>query len=109
MNANNFANVYVILDPLSGDIIKANGHGSLTLKVGTNDDLSLTGRYEIDRGNYNFTFQSFIHKPFILKEGVGNYIQWGGNPYDATIAFRRCTGPRTYALAIWVFRLPAGW
>ena len=85
MTANNYANVYVIMDPLSGDIIKANGHGILNMKVGTTQDLTLTGRYEIDRGNYNFTFQSFIHKPFILSEGVGNYIQWSGNPYDATI------------------------
>ena len=85
MNANNYANVYMILDPLTGDIIKANGHGPLNMKVGTNQDLTLNGRYDIDRGNYNFTFQSFIHKPFILSEGVGNYIQWSGNPYDANI------------------------
>jgi len=85
MYANNFANVYMILDPLTGDIIKTNGHGNLVMRVGTADDLTLNGRYEIDRGNYNFTFQSFIHKPFILSEGVGNYITWNGNPYDATI------------------------
>jgi hypothetical protein len=85
MVANNYANVYMILDPLSGDIIKANGHGNLNMKVGTTQDMTLNGRYDIDRGNYNFTFQSFIHKPFILSEGVGNYIQWTGNPYDATI------------------------
>ncbi|MDP4215444.1 MAG: translocation/assembly module TamB domain-containing protein [Bacteroidota bacterium] len=86
INANNYANVYLILDPLSGDVIKTNGHGSLNIKVGTSQDLSINGRYEIDRGNYNFTFQSFIHKPFILSEGVGNYIQWSGNPYDADIS-----------------------
>lgn len=85
MYANNYANVYMILDPLSGDIIKANGHGNLTMKVGTTEPLTLNGRYEIDRGNYNFTFQSFIHKPFILSQGVGNYIQWNGDPYDANI------------------------
>ena len=85
MNANNYATVYVILDPLSGDIIKANGHGNLNMKVGTSQDLTLNGRYEIDRGNYNFTFQSFIHKPFILSEGVGNFISWNGDPYDANI------------------------
>jgi hypothetical protein len=85
MYANNYANVYMILDPLSGDIIKTNGHGNLVMRVGTTEDLTLNGRYEIDRGNYNFTFQSFIHKPFVLSEGVGNYIQWNGNPYDATI------------------------
>jgi hypothetical protein len=85
MYANNYANVYMILDPLSGDIIKANGHGNLSMRVGTIEPLSLIGRYEIDRGNYNFTFQSFIHKPFVLTEGVGNYIQWNGDPYDANI------------------------
>jgi hypothetical protein len=85
MYANNYANVYMILDPLSGDIIKTNGHGNLVMRVGTTEDLTLNGRYEIDRGNYNFTFQSFIHKPFVLSEGVGNYVQWTGNPYDANI------------------------
>jgi hypothetical protein len=85
ITANNYANIYMILDPLSGDVIRTNGHGNLNIKVGTSQDLTINGRYEIDRGNYNFTFQSFIHKPFILSEGVGNYIQWSGNPYDANI------------------------
>jgi hypothetical protein len=45
----------------------------------------MVGRYNIDRGNYIFTFQSFLRKPFTLIEEAGNYIQWTGNPYDATI------------------------
>jgi hypothetical protein len=85
ITANNYANVYVIIDPLTKDIIKANGHGNLHLKVGTTEDMDIRGRYEIDRGSYSFSFQSFIRKPFIFKEGVGNYIQWTGNPYDADI------------------------
>jgi len=88
IDANNFANVYMILDPLSGDVIKTNGRGNLIMKIGTTQDLTLNGRYEIDRGSYNFTFQTFIHKPFVLKEGAGNYIQWTGNPYDATIGIQ---------------------
>jgi hypothetical protein len=88
VDANNFVNVYMILDPLSGDVIKTNGRGNLVMTIGTTQDLTLNGRYEIDRGSYNFTFQSFIHKPFIFKEGVGNYIQWTGNPYDATIGIQ---------------------
>jgi len=88
VDANNYANIYMILDPLSGDVIKTNGRGNLVMTIGTTQDLTLNGRYEIDHGSYNFTFQSFIHKPFILKEGVGNYIQWTGNPYDATISIQ---------------------
>ncbi len=85
ITANNYADVYVIIDPLTKDIIKANGHGNLRIKVGTNESMDMRGRYEIDRGDYNFTFQSFIRKPFVLKEGVGNYIQWTGDPYNADI------------------------
>jgi len=85
ITANNFATVYVIIDPLTKDIIKANGHGNLRIKVGTQESMDMRGRYEIDKGDYNFTFQSFIRKPFVFMEGVGNYIQWQGNPYDATI------------------------
>jgi hypothetical protein len=85
VTANNYANVNLIIDPLTKDIIKANGHGVLQMRVGTNEDMSLRGRYVIDRGNYNFSFQSFIKKPFVFMQGADNYIQWTGDPYDADI------------------------
>ena len=85
ITANNYANVYVIVDPLTGDVMKATGHGNLQMLVGTTDDLTLNGRYEIDHGSYNFNFQSFMRKPFIFREGADNYLQWKGNPYDADI------------------------
>ena len=85
VTANNYANVYLIIDPLTKDIIKANGHGELQMRVGTNEDMTMRGRYVIDRGNYNFSFQSFIKKPFVFKQGADNYIQWTGDPYDAEI------------------------
>jgi hypothetical protein len=85
VTANNYANMYVILDELTGDIIEANGHGNLKMQAGTDGEFNITGRYEIDRGNYNFNFQSLLRKPFKLSEGVGNYIQWSGDPYDADI------------------------
>ena len=86
--ANNYANVYVIIDPLTKDIIKANGHGNLHIQVGTSVNMTMRGKYEIDRGNYNFTFQSFIKKPFIFMEGADNFIQWTGDPYNADINIR---------------------
>ncbi len=85
VTANNYANVYLIIDPLTKDIIKANGHGNLHMEVGTNTDMSMRGRYVIDQGNYNFSFQSFIKKPFVFMQGVENYILWTGDPYDADI------------------------
>ena len=83
--ANNYANMYVIIDELTGDIIKANGRGNLRMRATTSGEFTLTGRYDIDRGNYDFSFQLFLSKPFTLREGAGNYIQWTGDPSKATI------------------------
>jgi hypothetical protein len=85
VTANNYANMYVILDEVTGDIIQANGRGNLKIQAATNGEFSITGRYDIDRGNYNFNFESILRKPFRLREGVGNYIQWAGDPENATI------------------------
>jgi len=85
VTANNYANMYVILDELTGDIIQANGRGNLKIQASTHGEFYITGRYDIDRGNYNFNFESLLRKPFKLREGVGNYIQWTGDPGNATI------------------------
>ena len=85
VTANNYANVFLIIDPLTKDIIKATGHGNLQMRVGTNEDMSIRGLYVIDRGNYNFSFQSFIKKPFEFMQGTENFIRWSGDPYDADI------------------------
>ncbi|RTL49387.1 MAG: hypothetical protein EKK39_10820 [Sphingobacteriales bacterium] len=83
--ANNKLNVDVILDPLSGDVIKAKGNGRLKIRVGTKDPLTIRGRYNIEEGSYAFNFQSFIRKPFILKPDAGNFIEWNGDPFNADV------------------------
>jgi hypothetical protein len=85
VTANNLANMYVIIDELTGDIIQANGHGNLKLEASTDGEFTINGVYNIDRGNYNFNFQSLLRKPFKLQENAGNFIQWKGDPYDANI------------------------
>lgn len=85
IKANNLTNINVILDELTGDIIKATGSGSLRIHTGTLDPLTMRGRYDIDKGSYNFNFQSVIKKPFLFQEGSGNFIEWNGDPLDARI------------------------
>lgn len=84
MTANKFAKINVILDEAAGDQISAVGHGVLNMKVGTNENLSLNGRFDIDKGDYTFTFQS-IKRKFKLSEAETNYIQWNDDPYNADI------------------------
>jgi hypothetical protein len=87
LTANPWVSVQVILDELTGDIIRGRGSGNLRISSGSNEPLSLRGRYEIQEGDYMFTFQSFFKKPFVLRPGGNNYIEWNGDPYDATIHF----------------------
>ena len=77
--------VKVVLDELTGDVIKGRGTGTLKMRSGTSEPLSLRGRFDIEEGDYQFTFQSFFKKPFVLKKGENNYIEWSGDPYDARI------------------------
>ena len=83
LTANNQAQIDVILDPVTGDVIKATGNGRLQIKVPATGNMSMKGRYNIERGDYDFNFQSFLRRPFeLLPDG---YIEWDGDPYDADI------------------------
>ena len=85
LTANPMVNMEVILDELTGDIIKGRGAGVLTINSGTTAPLTINGRFNIEEGNYLFTFQSFFKKPFVLRQGANNYIEWTGDPYKATV------------------------
>ncbi len=85
LKANPMVNIRMVLDELTGDEIKARGGGTLTIHSGSSEGLSLRGRYDIEDGNYLFTFQSFFKKPLVVKRGGNNYIEWNGDPYKATI------------------------
>jgi hypothetical protein len=87
VTANPMVTVRVILDDLTGDEIKGKGSGTLNIHSGTNEKLSMRGRFDIDEGDYLFTFQSFFKKPFEIRKGTTNYISWSGDPYAAKIQF----------------------
>ncbi|GAB3889330.1 translocation/assembly module TamB domain-containing protein [Spirosoma agri] len=81
------------LDRQTGDIIKAYGQGRLAMKVDTKGDFSMTGNYEIQRGEYTFTFQNIINKRFQIRPN--SRITWTGDPYgallDVTAAYTQYT------------------
>ena len=78
------ARMALIMDPVSGDEIKANGAGNLRLTYESlNNDLKMYGTYTLNRGNYNFTLQDIIIKDFTIKEGSS--IAFHGDPYSAQL------------------------
>ncbi len=74
-----------VMDDLTGDEITGRGSGTLKIRSGSSEPLSIRGQFDIDEGVYNFTFQSFFKKPFIIQKGKENYIAWNGDPMKATI------------------------
>lgn len=77
------ASCEIILDRQTGDIIRAFGRGRLNMNIDTQGDFTMTGTYEIDRGDYNFTLQNVINKKFVIKPG--SRITWSGDPYGAQL------------------------
>ncbi|TDB68175.1 translocation/assembly module TamB domain-containing protein [Arundinibacter roseus] len=71
------------LDRQAGDIIKAYGRGLLNMKVDTKGDFTMAGNYEIERGDYTFTFQNALNKKFTIKPG--SRLTWSGDPYGALL------------------------
>jgi hypothetical protein len=74
VTANPMVTVRVILDDLTGDEITGRGSGTLNIHSGTNERLTMRGRFDIEEGDYLFTFQSFFKKPFQIRKGTSNYI-----------------------------------
>lgn len=74
---NPLIDVSLVLDPTTGDIINATGTGNLSINVPANDDYSMFGTYNIDRGSYTFTFRQVLSKTFNINSGSA--IVFGGN------------------------------
>lgn len=78
------AQVNLVMDPVSGDRIRAYGHGNMRMLYNsTDEDLRMNGTYTVERGNYNFTLQDIIIKDFTIKDGSS--IKFHGNPYAAEL------------------------
>ncbi len=79
------AKINLIFDEQAGDIVQGNGTGNIQINVTRTGGFTINGDYEIEAGEYLFTYQNFINKPFEVKPG--GTIKWSGDPYNAQIDF----------------------
>lgn len=84
IKVNNLTSINMVLDEVTGDVIKATGSGGLRIHTGTAEPLTMRGRYDIEEGSYKFNFQP-VSKLFSLQKDAGNFIEWTGDPLDARI------------------------
>lgn len=77
------AEVQIVLDAKSGDVIKARGKGNIDLKIGNLGKFDMYGDYKLSSGEYLFTLENVITKKFEIQKG--SHIVWSGSPYAAEI------------------------
>jgi hypothetical protein len=64
------AEVQIIFNEKTGDIIRGRGSGNITLNIEPEiDKLDIYGDYSIEQGDYFFTMQNIISKKFVMEEG----------------------------------------
>lgn len=80
--ATNPMTVQLIFDPITGDIITADGTGRLQIRL-QDEELSMFGRFDITGGNYQFVSGDIFTRRFELERG--GYMTWEGAPTDATL------------------------
>ena len=80
------AQMELIIDPKSGDMISGRGSGNLRVEFDSFSPVKLFGTYTINNGNYLFTLQNVIRKDFRIDKG--STIEWSGNPFEADVDIR---------------------
>lgn len=77
------ARAQLIYNSQIGDVIRARGEGILRFGMDNEGDMTLSGSYTVEQGDYLFTLQNVINKRFTIEQG--GTIEWSGSPYNALI------------------------
>ena len=73
----------VIIDELAGDYLELQGGGVLTFGIDPGGTISLTGRYEIESGEYMLSFHEVARRRFRIRKGSN--IIFTGDPLEADL------------------------
>ena len=79
-NMNSNANIFIEINKETGDIIRTNGSGQITLNINQERDLfNIYGDYSINEGSYRFVLPGFgfASRDFVIQQG-GNITFNGG-------------------------------
>ena len=63
------ATIQLVVDPSSGDAVKARGSGKVDIQTGPSHPLSLNGLYVIDEGSYHLSLLGIVSKDFTINSG----------------------------------------
>ncbi len=84
IEVNRNAQLQIMIDPQSGDMIKAEGDGSLRVSYNNaTQDVQFFGSYTVLDGLYRFSFQQVLERNFTIYDG--STLLWNGDPTNPTI------------------------
>jgi translocation and assembly module TamB len=69
----------IVIDPITGDKLTVKGNSTLTFDMTASGNMSLSGRYEITEGTYNFSFYKLVKRQFTYCERRIR-LTWSGDP-----------------------------
>jgi hypothetical protein len=72
----------LIIDKGSGDFVKVKGEAELSAVIDPSGKISLTGKYELQEGFYEMSF-NFIKRQFKIDKGSS--VLWTGDPLSASM------------------------
>lgn len=75
--------IKIIIDPLNGDYVQAQGTASINATLDASSKMSLTGRYEISEGKYEMSLNQLIKRSFSIEKG--STITFSGDAMDADL------------------------
>jgi len=78
------AKVELIMDETVGDKITGRAEGNLRMNISPGGEIYMFGNMGIVKGNYLFTLQNILNKPFEIEPG--GTVSWTGDPFDAQVS-----------------------
>lgn len=76
------AELTMVIDKGNGDFVRLKGEAELSAGIDPSGKISLTGKYELQEGYYEMSF-NFIKRQFKIDKGSS--ILWTGDPLSATL------------------------
>ncbi len=76
------AELTMVIDKGNGDFVKLKGEAELSAGIDPSGKVSLTGKYELQEGYYEMSF-NFIKRQFKIDKGSS--VLWTGDPLSATL------------------------
>ncbi len=86
----------IVVDPATNEQLDVQGSGNLSFNLRGNGQMTLTGSYQVDQGNYTLTLFDVMKRKFIIQQGSS--LTWTGdvsNPQiDLTTLYSVNTSPQ---------------